>query len=97
MGPGPEADAGPTPAHPLAGRRVVDVTDEWGASAGRLPAALGADVIRVEPPAGDPVRRREPRVATPDGEASAFGWFVNLNKRSIILDLASPADRERFL
>jgi benzylsuccinate CoA-transferase BbsE subunit len=93
----PRTGREPTESQPLRPIRVVEVTDAYGAYAGRLLADLGADVVRVEPHGGDPVRRREPLVATPDGSASAFGWFVNLNKRAVALDLATPAGRDRFL
>jgi benzylsuccinate CoA-transferase BbsE subunit len=84
------APADPHPPRlPLASVRVIDATDEYGAYAGRLLADLGADVVRVEPPDGDPLRRREPLMDTPAGPVSAFGWFVNLNKRSVVLDLGS--------
>ena len=89
--------ASPTPTHPLRGVRVVDTTDEWGAYAGRLLADLGADVIRVEAPEGDTVRAREPMVAASGGDVSAFSLFVNLNKRSICLDLRQAGDRAEFL
>ena len=48
------------PAPPLAHLRVVDLTDLRGALAGRLLADLGADVIKVEPPGGDPGRWQPP-------------------------------------
>ena len=54
---------------PLAHLRVVDLTDLRGALAGRILADLGADVIKVEPPGGDPDRLRPPfagDVAAPD-------------------------------
>ena len=55
-------------------------------------AELGADVIKVEPPDGDPARRRGP---FPDGvahpEISGLFLFANLGKRSITLDTASDA------
>jgi len=96
MGPRPSARRPPTEAQPLGAIRVVDLTDAYGAYAGRLLADLGAVVIRVEPPQGDPVRAREPLVETPDGPASAFGWFVNLNKQSVVLDLGADEDRRRL-
>ncbi|TMB54038.1 MAG: hypothetical protein E6J60_09025, partial [Deltaproteobacteria bacterium] len=54
---------------PLAHLRVVDLTDLRGAFAGRLLADLGADVVKVEPPRGDPGRLVPPfagGVAAPD-------------------------------
>ena len=51
---------------------------------------LGADVIKVESPAGDETRTWSPPT-TPDGAATYF-LAVNRNKRSIALDLADPED-----
>jgi len=50
-----KADAGP-----LSHVRVVELTDIRGAFAGRMLADLGADVLKVEPPSGDPARLRPP-------------------------------------
>jgi crotonobetainyl-CoA:carnitine CoA-transferase CaiB-like acyl-CoA transferase len=44
----------------LDGIRILDLTDEPGFLAGRLLADLGADVIKVEPPGGHPLRRLGP-------------------------------------
>src|SRR6185436_14525758 len=44
----------------LAGTRVLDLTGEPGFFAGKLLGDLGADVVKLEPPAGDPARRRPP-------------------------------------
>src|SRR5437868_303095 len=75
----------------LAPYRVLDLTGPLGYMAGRLLADLGADVIKVEPPGGDPARRDPPTIATGDGPQSAFWLACNANKRSIVLDLASDA------
>ena len=45
---------------PLANVRVIDLTDDRAIYAGKLLADLGAEVIRVEPPSGDPLRQRGP-------------------------------------
>ena len=45
---------------PLASVRVIDLTDDRAIYAGKLLADLGADVSRIEPAAGDPLRRRAP-------------------------------------
>ncbi|MBO0832880.1 MAG: CoA transferase, partial [Actinobacteria bacterium] len=55
-------------------------------------ADLGADVIKVESPAGDDTRRWVPPV-TPDG-VSTYYLAINRNKRSVALDLSKPDDAE---
>lgn len=44
----------------LRGFRVLDLTDEKGFLCGKILADLGADVIKVEKPGGDPSRRMGP-------------------------------------
>ena len=51
------------------------------ALAGRIVADLGAEVVKIEPPAGDPLRRTPPIA----GEASALFAFLNAGKRSVVL------------
>lgn len=80
------------PPSALEGVRVLDLADHLGAYASRLLADLGADVVKVEPPGGDPSRRLEPLW---DGLSLPF-VHDNLNKRSIVLDLERPADREQL-
>ena len=50
-----------TAKRPLDGVRVIDLADERGELCGRLLADLGADVLRVEPPAGGVFQGRSPR------------------------------------
>jgi benzylsuccinate CoA-transferase BbsE subunit len=72
----------------LDGLRVLDLAGPMGLYCGKLLADLGADVIRVEPPDGGPVRRLGPFFEdTPDIERSLFHWHFNANKRGITLDL----------
>jgi crotonobetainyl-CoA:carnitine CoA-transferase CaiB-like acyl-CoA transferase len=78
---------------PLEGTRVVDLADEKGELAGRLLADCGAEVIRVEPPAGALSRGLPP---FKDGESLYFA-YRNSNKRGLVLDLESAADRDRLL
>jgi crotonobetainyl-CoA:carnitine CoA-transferase CaiB-like acyl-CoA transferase len=65
--------------------------------AGKLLADLGADVLKVEPPAGSDQRRRGPYLAgQPDPEGSLFFWYHNTSKRGITLDLDRPADQTKL-
>ena len=78
----------------LAHLRVLDLTSASAAYAGKLLADLGADVVKVEPPTGDPARREAPHA--PDGASLPF-VYENANKRSLVLDLASTDGRDTFL
>ena len=74
----------------LEGYRVLDLTDEKGHFCGKLLGDLGADVIKIEPPGGDPGRNRGPFYKDiPHPEKSLQWFFTALNKRSITLNLAS--------
>ena len=73
---------------PLQGVKVVDAASYIsGPFAALMLADLGADVVRVEPPRGDPYRRFGPQQ---DGTGVIFR-AVNRNKRSVFLDLKDPA------
>jgi benzylsuccinate CoA-transferase BbsE subunit len=88
-----EASADPAPTV-LDSIKVLDWTDQAGAYAGRLLADLGADVVRVEA-VTDSGPWPEERVPSGQGhEVSAFERFVNLNKRSILINTDTPAGRE---
>ncbi|NQW22064.1 MAG: CoA transferase [SAR202 cluster bacterium] len=77
--------------------RVLDLTGPEGVFCGKLLADYGADVIKVEPPAGDTTRQRAPFVGDQPGpERSAYFLFYNTNKRSVTLDLETPRGRELF-
>lgn len=81
----------------LEGVRVLDLTGEIGVYAGKLLADLGADVLKIEPPDGDPTRRIGPFLqGKADPEASLFFWNENTDKRSVVLDLDSPEDQATF-
>jgi crotonobetainyl-CoA:carnitine CoA-transferase CaiB-like acyl-CoA transferase len=75
----------------LGGRRVLELAGDQSAYCGKLFADLGADVIRVEPPGGDPARRIPPfvPVATAPPQSLPF-LYANTNKRSVTLDLRRP-------
>jgi benzylsuccinate CoA-transferase BbsE subunit len=77
--------------------RVLDLADESGALCGRILADLGADVIKVEPPGGDPGRHVPPFADDqPDPERSLSWLAANAGKRSITCDLSSPTGRDLF-
>jgi benzylsuccinate CoA-transferase BbsE subunit len=82
----------------LAGRRVLEVGDEKGMYAGKLLADLGADVIRVERPGGDPARTRPPFAPGGPGPGASLPYlYGNAGKRCVTLDLADPRGHELFL
>ena len=79
----PATTAAPVTAGPLQGVRILDLgTILAGPFAGSLLAELGADVIKVEPPAGDPFR--------------VTGFIYNRGMRSIAVDLQAEAGRAAF-
>jgi len=77
--------------------RVLDLTDELGFLCGKILGDLGADVVKVEPPGGDPARRLGPFYGNqPDPEKSLYWFGFNNNKRGITLNLESAKGRELF-
>ena len=84
------------PMQALAGLRVLELGQGTAvAFAGKTFADFGADVIKVEAPAGDPARREGPFPQDrPDPETSASFGFFNRNKRGVTLDPGSAAGRE---
>ncbi len=78
---------------PLEGLRVLDLTtDVAGPFATKLLADFGADVLKVEPPEGDPARFFGPFPGDePHPERSGLFLHLNTNKRSITLDVTSEA------
>src|SRR5215510_12742418 len=81
----------------LTGLRVLDLTDEPGQLVGRVLADLGADVVKIEPPGGDPLRQRGPFVGGEPHPDCGVQWIArNLGKRSAVLDLERPADADRL-
>ncbi len=90
----------PSPRGALDGLRVIELTSERCALAGKLLADMGADVIVIEPPEGSPMRGYEPFAGDrPDAEHascenslcenSLWWWHYNTSKRSVVVDLHS--------
>src|SRR5262249_43166182 len=82
---------------PLAGLRVVDLTDLRGALAGRMLADLGAEVVLVEPPGGHAGGAAPPfagGVEAPDRSLPFL--YRSAGKRSVALELARPGGRKRL-
>ncbi len=90
----PEAKPRDGRSGPLAGVRVLDLSAYIaGPYACSLLADQGADVIKVEPPAGDNLRQYP---STLPSESRAF-LGVNRSKRGIVLDLKKPEDHAALL
>ena len=84
----PSAERAPKP---LAGVRVLDLGQIYqGPYAGFLLAQAGADVVKVEPPGGEPLRRREVHGGPPSFPLA----FLNSNKRSVVCDLNVEKGRD---
>ena len=83
------------PLRPLEGTLVVDVTSSLaGPTSTQLLAALGADVVKIEPPGGDHARDWGPPFWS--GESAMF-LASNAGKRSLALDLGDPRGLEALL
>ncbi len=92
------AEAATVFPRPLGGLRALELGDGIApAFCGKLLAALGADVIKVEPPTGDLCRRVGPfaRDQT-DPESSLLFLYLNTSKRGITLDLTTPTGAHLF-
>ena len=80
----------------LSDLRVIDMATVFaGPGAARHLGDFGADVIKVEPPAGDGVRRMG---WFPPGGGDSYTWkLLGRNKRAVVLDLKTDAGRDAFL
>ena len=77
--------------------RVLEVGSEPGAWCGKLLAEMGATVVKVEPPEGDPTRSYEPFYQDQPGvDRSLYFWYYNTSKASVTLDLTTAAGRSLF-
>ncbi len=79
---------------PLSGIRILEIGHMLaGPYSGLLLADLGADVVKIEPATGDIARRVSPHSIGPH---NAYFASLNRNKRSVVIDLASPAGQAEF-
>src|SRR3954468_10403860 len=82
---------------PLDGIRVVDLTQVMGGPFCTMQLGdLGADVIKVEPPAGDLARSMGGAQYRMPGNDNAPFLALNRNKRSVVLDLTRERHRDAF-
>lgn len=82
-----------SPDGPLQGLKVVEIASTIaGPACARLLGDFGADVVKIEPPEGDPVRQMGRHVATDAGDVSLYAAAILRNKRSVALDLKKPED-----
>ncbi|MEE8394480.1 MAG: CoA transferase [bacterium] len=84
---------------PLSHLRVIELgSGVPAAAAGKLLAGLGATVLKIEPPGGDPERRRGPFSPGKEARHHPGGGFLFLNggKRSLEVDLTRQGGRERL-
>lgn len=77
--------------------RALDLTDEKGLICGKILGDLGADVIKVEKPGGDPTRKIGPFYHDePDPENSLLWWAYNTSKRGVTLDIETERGQQLF-
>ena len=82
-------------AGPYSGLRVVDTTGLAGAYATRLLAGLGAEVIRLESPAGSPLRRLGPFADNIEAPENSLWWnYLAMGAHSVVID---PEDTESLM
>jgi crotonobetainyl-CoA:carnitine CoA-transferase CaiB-like acyl-CoA transferase len=81
----------------LSGLRILDLADEKGMFGTKLLADMGAEVIKVERPGGDPTRNIGPFFGnTSHPEKSLYFWYYNANKLGITLNLEKAPGRQIF-
>jgi crotonobetainyl-CoA:carnitine CoA-transferase CaiB-like acyl-CoA transferase len=81
----------------LNGLRVLDLTGRKGGYCGLLLGNLGAEVILIEAPHGDPMRGQGPfKNDVPHAEGSLSFAAYHTNKHGIVLDLEGAKDRQTF-
>ncbi|UCC61279.1 MAG: CoA transferase [Dehalococcoidia bacterium] len=81
----------------LSDYRILDLTDDRGFYCGKVLADLGADVIKIEPPGGDPSRNTGPFYKDiPHPEKSLYWWAYNTSKRGITLNIETAEGADIF-
>ncbi len=82
----------------LAGLRVLECGEQVAAAfAAKLLGQLGADVVKLEPPQGDPLRRRGPFPPGKESvESGGLHLFLDQAKRSAALDLSTAAGQQQL-
>lgn len=81
----------------LQGYRALDLTGLSGQLCGRMLGDLGMEVIKIEPPGGDPGRNLPPFVRSADGKRLSTTFaHLNAGKASKVLDLDNESDRRTF-
>jgi crotonobetainyl-CoA:carnitine CoA-transferase CaiB-like acyl-CoA transferase len=81
----------------LSGLRILDLTSRRGGYCGLLLANLGAEVVLIEPPGGEPMRREGPfkaDAAQPGGSLSFAAYHTN--KKGIVVDLEAAQGQNTF-
>lgn len=90
----PDGDQQPA-SGPLAGVRVIDCTvNILGPLAAQILGDMGADVLKIETPQGDPMRHSGP---SRNAHMASLFMNANRNKRSVVLDLRRPAGLEALM
>src|SRR5262245_58736201 len=90
--------SGHTPmSNALGHLRILDLTSGSQQLCARVFADFGTEVIKIEPPEGDPGRQQGPCFGDERGaERSLMFTYLNRGKQSVTLDLRSEADRQRL-
>jgi len=84
-------------AKPLLHLKILDLSRILaGPFATQLLADLGAEVLKIEPPGGDPTRGWGPPFESGDSGESAYFLCTNRGKRSLVLDFDEPAHRTQL-
>src|SRR5215472_11369675 len=83
---------------PLTNLRILELADEKGQFCGKLLGDLGADVVKIEPPGGEPSRNVGPFLEDiPHPERSLSFWYYNTSKRGITLNLQTADGCQLFM